>query len=255
MERIGEKMKSYRKYIIGTILMTLAFFPMFHVEAKSKTVNSQSELKEALDDSSIDTIVLGSNINTTEKINIMRPVTIDGNHKTMKYVGTFGKSGSYDNTVWGGIYVLQVYKTEATIKNITLTGGNGGLLVNGSKVKLVGRIDVSGNGFGGIELGQGAAVESNAHLELDSSTTIVNTTETPDKPTIWVPEDSTDAVLEINGVEQVLAPDVYISLDDIEKIGNKVENPNTSDSTIIYIILSLFTTVFLYFTTKKKVLS
>ncbi len=235
--------------------MTLALVPMFHVEAKSSTVNNQTELKQALDDSSIDTIILGKNIDTTEKINIIRPVTIDGNHKTMKYVGTFGKGGSYDNTVWGGIYVLQVYKTEAVIKNITLTGGNGGLLVNGGKVKLVGRIDVSGNGFGGIELGQGSGVQSNAHLEIGSDTVLVNTTESKDKPTIWVPEDSTDAVLEVNGVEQVLSSDIHLTLNEIEQIGNKVENPNTSDSSILYIGVGLFGLLLLGYATKKKVLN
>lgn len=198
--------------------MTLALVPMFHVEAKSSTVNNQTELKQALDDSSIDTIILGKNIDTTEKINIMRPVTIDGNHKTMKYVGTFGKNGSYDNTVWGGIYVLQVYKAEATIKNITLTGGNGGLLVNGGKVKLVGRIDAFGNGFGGIELGQGSGVQSNAHLEIGTDTVLVNITESKDRPIIWVPKDSTDAVLEVNGVEQVLSSDIHLPLNEIEKL-------------------------------------
>lgn len=244
-----------KKYMIGTILAILTFFPMFHVDAKSKTVDSQSELKEALDDSSIDTIILGSDINTTEKINIMRPVTIDGNHKTMKYVGTFGKNDSYDNTVWGGIYVLQVYKTEVVIKNITLTGGNGGLLVNGGKVKLVGKIDVSGNGFGGIELGQGAGVQSNAHLEIGSDTVLVNKTESEDKPTIWVPKDSTDAILEVNGIKQVFTSDIHLLLNEIEAIGNKVENPNTKDSIVLYFGVLLFGLVLLGYSTKKKVLN
>ena len=248
-------MRQYRKFIIGTVLMTLALFPMFHVEAKNATVNNQTELKQALDDSSIDTIVLGSNIETTEKINIMRPVTIDGNHKTIKYVGTFGKENSYDNTVWGGIYVLQVYKKEAVVKNITITCGNGGLMFNGGKVKLVGRIDVSGNGFGGIELGQGSGVDSNAHLEIGTDTVLVNTTESEDKPTIWVPKDSTNAVLEVNGVEQVLSSDMELSLSEIEKIGNKVENPNTKDSSILYIGVGLFGMLLLGYATKKKALS
>ena len=61
-------------------------------------------------------------------------MTIDGNGYTMKYVGTFGQAGSTDNTTWGGIYWLQVYNTNATIKDIKLTGGNAALLVNGSNV-------------------------------------------------------------------------------------------------------------------------
>ena len=101
-------MKQYNKYFIGIVLITFVFFPAFYVEAKSSTVNNQTELKQALSDNDVDTIILGGNIETTEKINITRPVKIDGNGKTMKYVGTFGNNGSSDNTEWGGIYDLQV---------------------------------------------------------------------------------------------------------------------------------------------------
>ena len=103
----------------GILLLVMILIPTFCVSAQtSKTVHNQDELKSALQDSNVATITLANDIETTEKINIMRPVTIDGAGHTMKYVGTFGSSGSKDNTVWGGIYVLQVYKTTATIKNI-----------------------------------------------------------------------------------------------------------------------------------------
>lgn len=225
--------------LFGAFLLMISLVPTLDVQAESnKVVNSQDEFKQALSDESITTITLGKDIETTEKINIMRPVVIDGNHHTMKYVGTFGSSGSKDNTVWGGIYVLQVYKTTATIRNIKLTGGNAALLINGANVTLEGTIDVSGNGFGGIELGQGVGVNSSAHIILNSNTNLVNTTETPDKPTIWVPKDSTNSILEVNGVQQVLTADQEISLQEIQELLTP-ENPETSDSLVIYVVIGL----------------
>ena len=110
-------MKKISKILLLFVL-TITLSTTINVNAAtSKTVNSQAELKEALNDSNISTIILGSDIETTEKINIMRDVTIDGNNKTIKYVGKFGSSSSSDNTVWGGIYVLQIYKSNVTLKN------------------------------------------------------------------------------------------------------------------------------------------
>lgn len=122
---------------IGIILLAIFLTPTTLVNAaSSSSVHNEAELKQALTNESISNIVLANDIETTEKINILRPVTIDGANHTIKYIGTFGKDNSKDNTIWGGIYVLQVYKTNATIKNIKLTGGNAGLLINGSTVNL-----------------------------------------------------------------------------------------------------------------------
>ena len=232
--------------ILTLSLCMMAMIPMLqvHAQEKSKTVNSQAEFKEALADDTITTIVLGKDIG---------PVTIDGRGHTMKYVGKFGSSQSSDNTVWGGIYVLQVYKTEATIRNIKLTGGNGGLLINGAKVKLEGTIDVSGNGFGGIELGQGSGVDSVAHIILTDDTKLVNTTETPDKPTLWVPKDSTGSILEVNGVKQELQPLEELTIQEMETLFTPAENPETSDSIISYIILGIISICTFLFASKKVI--
>lgn len=242
-----------RKFI-PVLLMLMMVIPFISVSAKEATVNSQSDLKEALADSDVTSIVLGSNINTTEKINITRPVTIDGQGHTIKYTGTFGSDSSTDNTVWGGIYALQVYKTSATIKDIKLTGANAALLVNGSTVILQGTIDVSGNGFGGIELGQGSGVDTTVKLTIDNNATIVNTTESEDKPTLWVPEDSEEAIVEMNGTTQTIASGEQLSLDELKDLfgttepevqpnpdtQDKVdENPTTGDSIIIFLISGL----------------
>ena len=221
------------------LLLVLAIFPFVNVNAEtSTTVNSEQALKDALANTAIDTIILSGDIETTEKINVTRTVTIDGKGHTMKYVGTFGPEASKSNTVWGGIYVIQIYKVNATIRDIKLTGGNAGLLVNGGNVRLEGTIDVSGNGFGGIELGKGAGVTSAPELEMTSKTKLVNTTENEDKPTVWAPEDTDDAIIEVDGVEHELKPGEEISIAEYQEIFN-LENPETGDLLIWFAIIGL----------------
>ena len=233
--------KNFSKFLL-LIILTIALIPALNVNAAtSKTVNNEAELKEALNDSNISTIILGSNIETTEKINIMRDVTIDGNNKTIRYIGKFGASQSNDNTVWGGIYVLQIYKCNVTLKDIKLTGGNAGLLINGGHATCEGRIDVSGNGFGGIELGKGSGVTSSPTLTITDNAEIINTTESTDKPTLWVPSDTNGAVIEIGNTEFELNAGVELSLDEINELEESIENPETGDSLILNIIfLSIF---------------
>lgn len=240
------------KGLFVILLVILSCLPFLNVKAAtSATVRNQAELKEALNNESITNIILGEDIHTTEKINITREVTIDGQGHTMKYVGTFGKDGSTDNTIWSGIYILQVYKTSATIKNIKLTGGNAALLINGSNVKLEGTIDVSGNGFGGIELGQGANVTAKNHLELDDNTKLVNTTESKDKPTLWVPSDSESAILEMNGLEQTINSGAEMSLQEIVNLFTPEENPKTGDNTLIAGLMSIIGLFTIGYSTKK----
>ena len=238
--------------LLFALILTITLSITFSVNAAtSKTVNNQSELKAALNDSSISTIILGSDIETTEKINIMRPVTIDGANHTIKYVGTFGSSNSNSNTVWGGIYVLQVYKTEATIKDIKLTGGNAALLINGSTVTLEGKIDVSGNGFGGIELGKGSNVDTAPYLILADNSEIINTTETSDKPTIWVPADTDGAMIEIDGIRFDLEKGEELTLQEINDLANSVENPETNDPIILHITFLILTVILSSYAIKK----
>lgn len=236
------------------LLAILAIISISNVSAKEVTINNQSELKDAIADSSVTTIILGSNIETTEKINITRPLTIDGNGYTMKYVGTFGQAGSTDNTVWGGIYLLQVYNTTATIKNIKLTGGNAALLSNGAHVTLEGTIDVSGNGFGGIELGQGSGITTVPKLSLVNDAKIVNTTESENRPTLWVPVNTSKAILEINGVEKTLTAGMELTLDEVADLFAIKENPDTSDSLIVTIILGICG-LFMFIISSKKIIT
>lgn len=143
-------------------------------------VSTEDELRKALDNSDVKTINITKDITTSSKINIVRDVTINGNsHKLTLNIE--------DKNTWGGHYVLQAYRCNVTLMDITLTGGNAGLLVNGSSVTLKGTIDVSNNGFGGIEL---AKSSNNPSVKFED-VKLINTSEEYLKPTLW-----TDPVLE-----------------------------------------------------------
>lgn len=262
------------------------------VNAKSESVTDESTLLNALNDSTVDTIVLENNIETTQKINIIRDVTIDGAGYEIKYVGTFGESS--ENTTWAGIYVLHAYRSNVTIKNIKLTGGNAALNVNGSKVTLVGTIDVSGNGFGGIEMGKGKNVTEYPYIDA-AQAKIVNTTESKLLPTLWIDGISAE---EIDKVDVDIDDDAFKGAIMVDKNGqiqfykekenaptgegytdlledednndnekdnendNQQEarkdttisqNPNTSDNVLIYALISLVGCATLGYSVKKVV--
>lgn len=182
-------MKKTFKFLF--LLTLFVLMPFINVNAEERVVTSQDELKAALNDSLVDTIVLGNDIQTTEKINILRPVTIDGANHTITYSSALAAN-------WTGIYVLHFYKTTGTIKNIKLTGAEAALNINGSVVTLEGTIDVSGNRVGGIELGQGQAVTDFPDVNMENAT-IVNTTETSTTPTAWIDiriDDLSDGVID-----------------------------------------------------------
>ncbi len=165
-------MKKNFRFVI--LMAVFALMPFMVVDAaESRIVNNQEELKAAIADSTVDTIVLGSDIETTEKINVLRPVKIDGANHTITYTGT-----AY-------AYVLQFYKTTGTLRNVKLTGADGGLLVNGSVVTFEGTIDVSGNKLGGIEMSRGQDVTEFPDIIADEAK-IINTTESSIAPTVWI---------------------------------------------------------------------
>src|SRR5690606_13140340 len=125
-------------------------------------VGSLVELKEALSNEAKTTINITENITTTEKILVARPVTINGGSKTIAFTS--------DALGWQGNYVLHVYNTTGvTIKDLSLTGGDAALLVNGSEVTLEGTVDVSGNEFGGIESSIGLNITTSPKLTVNAT--------------------------------------------------------------------------------------
>ncbi len=128
-----------------------------------------------------------NDITVSNKINFMHDVVIYGNGHTVT-----ASAGA----TWTGLYVFQFYQVNATVKDITLTGEDAGMLVNGSNVTLEGTVDVSGNKFGGIEVSKGTDVVNNGSLVVNADLT--NTTEDFSRPTIWV-EKGQGSVTDTNG--------------------------------------------------------
>src|SRR5690606_20482870 len=95
-------------------------------------------------------------------------------------------------TGWNANYVVQAYKSSVKVQDITITGGDAAILVNGATVELNNSVDVSNNAFGGIELSQGDNVGTPAILKGTSNLVLVNNTESNGQPTAWI--DEVDAV-------------------------------------------------------------
>ncbi len=111
-----------------------------------------------------------------------------------------------DEEGWQSLYVLQAYgASNVVLKNITATGGDAGILVNGAVVTLEGVVDVSGNEFGGIEVAKGVGVESSPRLIGETANLKNDSEASSKKPTVWIDKVSelTKAVVEITGMNEV----------------------------------------------------
>lgn len=175
-------------------------------------VGTADKLKEALADEDIETIQLTEDItiDSGENLVVTNPVTIDGNNHKLSFSGLDSKSNdtndalviaAEDSTVknltvdagltaaetWKGSYAIQAYNTSGVVlQEVKATGANGGIYVNSSTVTLEGTIDVSGNGFGGIEISNGANPVGDLMLTAQKRTRFINTSEAYGRPTVWL---------------------------------------------------------------------
>lgn len=102
---------------------------------------------------------------------------------------------------WKSDYTLQVWNAkDIVLQDVALTGGVAGLYVNGSEVTVKGTIDVSGNGFGGIEVGDGANPAFDSKLTFAEGAEIINNTEAVDAPTVWMDKNGENKKGEIEGI-------------------------------------------------------
>ena len=178
---------------------------------ESKHVKTIEELNAALADETVTTITLDNNIEIPANFAISRAVTIDGDGNgftfenalgTTEGVGDDGLRVAADGVTlknltvtvasaedWQGNYAIQVYNaTGVTLENVKATGGDAGILVNGSSVIVDGTVDVSDNEFGGIEVSLGAAqdLQGHASLHVGNGVTIVYEKEDDTHPAVWI---------------------------------------------------------------------
>jgi putative cell wall-binding protein len=187
------------------------------VDSTVANVSELGELKAALEDKSIKTININESIDDIPAIiEVNRNVTINGKGNTLSFTKainnipsnpdpevdtarnglliTNGGSGTkIDNLKvemhnvdgWQGVYGVQVYNAKnVTLNDVSSSGADGGILVNGSEVTLTGIVEVSGNELGGIEVSKGIG-------DLEDPELIVNGTvkyaeESKTMPVIWI---------------------------------------------------------------------
>ena len=81
-------MKRMNVAFLVVLMMLTAILPATAFAAE-ETVMSWSELKAALADTTVDSIVLGADLEVTEKLTVSHPVTIDGNGHSIKRVNAY----------------------------------------------------------------------------------------------------------------------------------------------------------------------
>ena len=164
------------KWIVAAAAVLVVALMTTKAHADTAIVIDQTSLQAALQSPDVSAIQINADFPVTQKIIINRPVTIDGGNHTVSFTNII-------STTWRGDYIFEAYHTTGvTISNIKLTGGNAALLFNGSTGTLIGAIDVSGNGFGGIE---SSSSGSNSSILTVSGATITDSTESYGQPALW----------------------------------------------------------------------
>ena len=183
--------------------------------------SNQQELETALANEDIKVINITADFALDKTLEVNRSVIVNGKDsiKTLTFENKNGvqlvNAGEVtlenikievtgDEEGWQGLYALQAYGTsKVTLKNVTATGADGGILVNGAEVTLEGVVDVSGNEFGGIEVSKGTVVETMPKL-TGTAANLKNDTEEAGKPTVWIDKVSelTTAVVAVSGLNE-----------------------------------------------------
>lgn len=175
-------------------------FQMLDDFKNTPEVSSSEELEQIFNDNTKNSVSLTGAVEMNKESKITHKITVDGDGNTMstaaqgKVLTLMGGGtvrnitieSTADNTDWHSSYGIQFYNSKGTVENVKITGENAAIIVNSSEVTLKGKIDVSGNTFGGIEVSKGSALNLNPGVLNINGATIINTTEEYGKPTIWI---------------------------------------------------------------------
>ena len=183
------------------------------VGASSKEAATEADINAAIADPEIKNVVLTQDVAMTGNLQITAAdKAIDGNgHKVTATVDGTGAdkskkdgilnssqkgvtianmtvdvTGVADKKTWAGNYGIQCFEGETTISDVKVTNANVGILVNGGKATMTGTIDVSGNGFGGVEVSKGTGGVATVPSLDASKATFVNSTEAYGEPTLYI---------------------------------------------------------------------
>lgn len=184
-------------------------------------VSTLTELRAALANVDKNIININANIGSIDaRLVADRAMTINGKDYTLSFTdaintATYGtrhgilvsannvtindlKIQMTPKAIWQGTYGIQaISSTGVVLNNITASGADGGILVNGAEVELTGTTTLSGNEFGGIEVSQGDGITADPALTVTG--TLVNADEAIALPTIW--EDGVSGTVTSAGVD------------------------------------------------------
>jgi hypothetical protein len=170
-------------------------------------VSTLPGLRVALANTAKTTININANIGEIDaRLVVDRAMTINGNGNTLSFTDAINRSAegtqhgiliSANNVIinnlkvqmttmteWQGVYGIQAISSAGVVLNdVSITGADGAILVNGAEVELKGTTTVSGNEFGGIEVSKGVGVTLTPALTVTG--TLVNADEAIALPTIW----------------------------------------------------------------------
>lgn len=171
--------------------------------ATTATVDSETELAAALDDTNITTITLDGSFTVNATVEVDRAVTINGNGNTITAAsGVTGSavlitgSGAVRisnlSVDGGGNYIqgIQAYvASDVELTSVTsMNSGKSGIMVNGSTVTVT-DVTTSGNTWHGINIDQGVGVTSAAVLTVEGTST-----HSESGPDIFVDDDTKGSV-------------------------------------------------------------
>ena len=175
-----------------------------------QTINNEEELRAAAS-SGKGVYYLTKDIELDSQLNITAPITLDGEGKwtisrdtngvassdktanaivqitadgvtlqNLKVAGSSAATDDWDN----GEYGIKIYDAEnVTLRNVSVTKVNAGVLVNGSKATLEATVDVTGNIFGGIEVSKGEAATLTPSALTINGTVVCTDTKVP---AVWI---------------------------------------------------------------------
>ena len=124
-------------------------------------------------------------------------ILVTANDVTISNLNVSGVSAKYGDKWNEGEFGIKVYNaTGVTLEDITVTKANAGIQVNSSEVTVKGKINVSGNAFGGIGVDKANTGDlRKGALTVNASTEISCTDDSV--PAIWLESD--DKAEEITG--------------------------------------------------------
>ena len=191
MKKIAKVLASFAAlaFVVAPVVPASAYEADAVVDG-AVTVSTYANFEQAIEDATVSTIKLGGDIDAPGKISILRDVTIDGGGHTIKFDGT---------TDWKSNF-LQAYKATATVKDLTVKGGNLAFFVNGGTLNIEGTVNISGN-FGGIGLSQGDGVTEVPTLNIANGAVLNYTGESVTTPAIYQDEKTAEVSVKYDGIE------------------------------------------------------